>query len=107
MKKIVSRLTAVALAAGLTFGTAGAAFANSENPENTSLLASNAFSVAAESNPHEKGVAEPQAIPAVVATAFLAPAAAAAGEKVGGWVADKLIGIWSAEPANTDPYAFD
>ncbi|MFP7477267.1 hypothetical protein [Terribacillus saccharophilus] len=47
---------------------------------------------------------EPQAVPAVVGTAFISGAATAAGAAVGDWVADKIIGIWSSEqdPVNSD-----
>ena len=39
---------------------------------------------------------EPNAVPAIVGTAFATGAAGAAGAAVGGWVADKLIGIFGS-----------
>lgn len=48
---------------------------------------------------------EPNAVPAIVVTAFVTGAATAAGAKVGDWVADKVTGIWSADSTidgNTD-----
>jgi len=54
---------------------------------------------------------EPEAFPAVVGAAvglpFVAGAANEAGKKVGGWVADKIIGIWSVDETVSEDVNFD
>lgn len=72
----------------------------------SAIVASQAFASAA--GPEAlRGAAEPAAVPAVVATAFVSGAAGAAGAKVGGWVADKVTGIWSLPGEAMDDSIFD
>ncbi|EPR76738.1 hypothetical protein ADILRU_0921 [Leifsonia rubra CMS 76R] len=72
-------------------------------------MAGQVFAVAAVADPDDQdGAASPQAIPAVVATAFVVGAASAAGAAVGAWVAGKVIGIWNvADETPVAVTAFD
>ncbi|SHH14907.1 hypothetical protein [Virgibacillus chiguensis] len=83
-KKIVSVATIAILAVG-SIGASSATASDDLTPEVVDYAG------------EKQEVVEPQAVPAVVGTAFLSGAAGAAGAKVGDWVADKIIGIFSVE----------
>lgn len=86
--KLKKRILSVAIIATLAVGSIGASSAAASDnltPEVVDYAGEN------------QEVVEPQAVPAVVGTAFLSGAAGAAGAKVGDWVADKVIGIFSVE----------
>ncbi|GAB3802704.1 hypothetical protein [Virgibacillus kimchii] len=94
MSKHKKKLLSIAIVGTLALSSIGAstALASSEDltPEVTEITAEQ------KENGHD-----PEAIPAVagavVGLPFAGAAAKAAGEKVGEWVADKVIGIWNAE----------
>ncbi|MBD8702778.1 MULTISPECIES: hypothetical protein [Frigoribacterium] len=103
--------TKIAVAAALSMALTGTAVsasaattAESAAPS-SSIVASQAFATAAASG--EEGQVSPQAIPAIVGTAFVSGAATAAGAAVGDWVAKKITGIWSVEQSVQDPTIFD
>jgi hypothetical protein len=98
--------TAIALTIALAGTTAGASAAPvlASAPE-SKIVASQAFAAAGADG--DEGVVSPQAIPAVVATAFVTGAAGAAGAYVGNWVAKKITGIWSVQQEVQDPTIFD
>ncbi len=96
----LKKITAVPVAAAvlLAFGAAAPAQAAPVAPATAQhqLVASEAFSIAAQDVTRED-TAAPAAIPAVVATAFVSGAAAGAGKVVAGWAAKKVIGIWDTQ----------
>ena len=111
MRKVLPK---VAIAAAMTLGLAmtpiTANAAPSQHHATTStIVASQAFAAAAVAGDNESnGVATPQVVPAVVATAFITGAASAAGAAVGAWVAGKIIGLWDvAEVTPVSVTAFD
>lgn len=95
-------LPKIALSAVLTLGLASTSLVAAAAPAATpvasssSIVAGQAFAAAAVADTDgQDGSVSPQAVPAVVATAFVVGAASAAGAAVGAWVAGKIIGIWS------------
>lgn len=111
MKRTLTVLTTAGLIAGLSTATAGAAMAaSSERVVHTTstISASQAYTAAAATDATSpNGAAKPEAVPLVVATAFAAPAAAAAGAKVGDWAADKIIGTWDEPTSASNQLTFD
>lgn len=91
-KKVLTTAMVATLAAGSIGASASASTSQALTPKVVEVSADSQESV------------EPTAFPAVVGTAFLSGAAGAAGAKVGDWVADKVIGIFSVEE---DPVSED
>lgn len=93
-KAAIASTLAAALMLGTTSASASPVVAQAPAP---TYAASAAFAVAAQDAERQHD-ASPEAIPAVVGTAFIAGAAAGAGKVVAGWAAKKVIGRWSIEP---------
>lgn len=97
MKKLTTAAVALATSGAMVLNagaaTAATATDQAERFNTPTYAASQAFQVAATDLTRED-VAQPAAIPGVVATAFVAGAAYGAGKVAAGWAAKKVIGKW-------------